>query len=118
MMDLLVCYDVETVTSDGRRRLQRLAKVCLRCGQRVQYSVFECRVSEQSLLMLRRALLREMDESKDSVRIYRLRGERENWLEHFGVDRSYPFDGPLIFGPNGADPCKVKADALPQGSLF
>lgn len=41
---VLVSYDVSTVTAEGRRRLQRMAKACKDYGQRVQYSVFECEV--------------------------------------------------------------------------
>ncbi len=45
-MDVLVAYDVNTETKDGRRRLRRVAVVCKDFGQRVQYSVFECNVNE------------------------------------------------------------------------
>ena len=40
-MEILVTYDVNTETAEGRRRLRRVAKVCERFGQRVQFSVFE-----------------------------------------------------------------------------
>ena len=43
-MLVLVCYDVNTETKAGRRRLRRVAKVCEGTGQRVQKSVFECQV--------------------------------------------------------------------------
>ena len=43
-MLVLVCYDVNTETSAGRRRLRRVAKVCESTGQRVQKSVFECQL--------------------------------------------------------------------------
>ena len=41
-MLVLVTYDVNTETADGRRRLRKVAKVCVDYGQRVQNSVFEC----------------------------------------------------------------------------
>ncbi len=41
-MLVLVTYDVNVQTPEGRRRLRRVAKVCLDHGQRVQNSVFEC----------------------------------------------------------------------------
>ena len=44
-MYVLVTYDVETMTSDGQRRLRQVARQCLNYGQRVQNSVFECSVS-------------------------------------------------------------------------
>ncbi len=96
--DYLVCYDVETATDAGRRRLQRVAKVCLRFGQRVQKSVFECRVSPASLDRLRRKISDVIDPDTDSVRFYRLSGARTTYLEIMGIDRSYDLDGPLLFG--------------------
>ena len=41
-MLVLVTYDVNTETAAGRRRLRKVAKVCVDYGQRVQNSVFEC----------------------------------------------------------------------------
>ena len=41
-MMILVTYDVNTTDAGGRRRLRRVAKVCMNHGQRVQNSVFEC----------------------------------------------------------------------------
>jgi hypothetical protein len=43
-MLVLVCYDVNTETKAGRRRLRRVARVCESTGQRVQKSVFECQL--------------------------------------------------------------------------
>lgn len=100
LLDVLVCYDVETVTPEGRRRLHRVARACLRYGQRVQDSVFECRLSAKSLERLKARLRREMDPESDSVRLYRMVGRRSDWLEIMGVDRSYDPDGPLVFGAN------------------
>ncbi|MGH8042248.1 MAG: CRISPR-associated endonuclease Cas2, partial [Rudaea sp.] len=45
-MLVIVCYDVSTETREGRRRLRRVAKACESVGQRVQKSVFECRVEQ------------------------------------------------------------------------
>ena len=44
-MDMLVTYDVNTLTKEGRNRLRKVAKVCTSFGQRVQYSVFEVTVN-------------------------------------------------------------------------
>ena len=41
-MLVLVTYDVNTETAEGRRRLRKVAKTCVDYGQRVQNSVFEC----------------------------------------------------------------------------
>ena len=41
-MLVLVTYDVNTESKEGRRRLRKVAKMCVNFGQRVQTSVFEC----------------------------------------------------------------------------
>lgn len=73
-IDLLVTYDIRTLTVADDRRLKRVAATCERYGQRVQYSVFECRLSEVGLVRLEADLLRVIDASIDSVNIYRLAG--------------------------------------------
>lgn len=71
-MLIIVCYDVSTETSAGRRRLRRVAKACEAVGQRVQKSVFECRVNTMQYEELERTLLAEMDLKQDRLRLYRL----------------------------------------------
>ena len=48
-MMVLVAYDVSTESHEGRRRLRRVARVCVSYGQRVQNSVFECLVDPAQL---------------------------------------------------------------------
>ncbi|MCB1932524.1 CRISPR-associated endonuclease Cas2 [Accumulibacter sp.] len=48
-MLVIVCYDVSTETREGRRRLRRVGKVCDGTGQRLQKSVFECKVDRMQL---------------------------------------------------------------------
>ena len=43
-MYMLVTYDVETTSPGGKRRLRRLARVCVDYGHRVQLPVFELKV--------------------------------------------------------------------------
>ena len=96
MIDLLICYDVSTETPAGRRRLRRVAKVCVAHGQRVQNSVFEVSVSDAQLLELREKLLTEMDPTEDSIRLYRRRQPREKFVEAFGRDQYRDLSAPLI----------------------
>lgn len=96
MIDLLVTYDVSTETPAGRKRLRRVARVCVAYGQRVQGSVFEVSVSEVQLIALRERLLQEMDPTEDSIRIYRLRQPREKFVEAFGRDGYRDMGAPLI----------------------
>jgi CRISPR-associated protein Cas2 len=95
-MNLLVCYDVNTETASGRRRLRRVAIVCKDFGQRVQLSVFECTVSETNLERLRQRLLQEIDPATDNLRIYRLSSQREEVVEAYGRDQYVDFTGPLV----------------------
>ena len=53
-MLVLVTYDVNTESSEGRRRLRHVAKACLNYGQRVQNSVFECLIDPAQWARLRR----------------------------------------------------------------
>lgn len=71
-MDLLLTYDVDTTTAEGRRRLRQMAKLCEGYGARVQKSVFEIICDKRDLLVLTDKARRLMDETEDSVRIYRL----------------------------------------------
>ena len=93
--DILVCYDVNTTTSDGERRLRRVAKACEGFGQRVQYSVFECSLSDMLMHRLRSKLLDIIDSEQDSLRIYFLSGPGKR-VECHGLSSSIDFSGPLV----------------------
>lgn len=93
-MDLVVAYDIRTDSAEGRRRLRKVAQVCLNYGQRVQYSVFECRVDERTFVKLRRGLEQAIKSSEDSVRIYWI-SPSDTWIA--GVDHYIDFDEPLLF---------------------
>lgn len=95
-MFILVCYDVSTVTPEGRRRLRRVAQHCKNYGHRVQNSVFECDVGENQWAELRPALLETFDPAEDSLRFYRLGEKPLDRTEHHGVKPSIDFQGPLI----------------------
>lgn len=95
-MWVIVSYDVSTVTAAGRRRLRKVAQVCKNYGQRVQKSVFECKVNEMQFEALRRELLKEIDEEKDNLRLYRLTEPRTDHVEEYGQARTTDFDEPLI----------------------
>ena len=95
-MHYLVTYDVNTQSKAGRRRLRQIAKACEGYGQRVQFSVFECDLSEERRERLRRRLTQIIDPEEDSVRIYRLPGNRQQALEVLGLDHYVDLRAPLI----------------------
>jgi CRISPR-associated protein Cas2 len=95
-MLIVVTYDVSTETKAGCRRLRRVAQVCKNFGQRVQKSVFECQVNDVQFEELRRKLLREIKKDEDNLRLYRLVGPRDNYIESYGLSKTIYFDEPLI----------------------
>lgn len=88
-MQVLITYDVETVSSDGKRRLRQVAKVCIDYGQRVQNSVFELNIYPADLVNIKNKLEKIIDTKKDSIRIYNLGKNWENRVETLGRDNSY-----------------------------
>ncbi len=95
-MLVLVCYDVNTETGTGRRRLRRVAKVCESTGQRVQKSVFECQVDVAQFETLERRLLAEINPDQDCLRLYRMPQTRGFEVLEHGSFKAVDFDGPLV----------------------
>lgn len=95
-MLIIVTYDVSTETREGRKRLRRVAKVCEGIGQRVQKSVFECRVNLMQYEELERRLLAEIDEREDCLRLYRLTEPADLHVKEYGKFRAVNFDGALV----------------------
>jgi CRISPR-associated protein Cas2 len=77
---VVVSYDV----TDNRRRT-KLAHALKDFGERVQLSVFECRLDEKQVAKLRARVARLIKPEEDSVRIYRLCSECSARLELLGV---------------------------------
>lgn len=95
-LDVLVCYDVSTVTPAGEARLRRMSKACSAYGQRVQYSTFELSVTAAMMEKFLQRALDIMDVRTDSLRVYFLRGPRDEVLQVYGRDGWTDFEAPLI----------------------
>ena len=95
-MLVIACYDVNTETAAGRRRLRRVAKVCESTGQRVQKSVFECQVTLAEFETLERRLLAEINPTQDCLRLYRLPDTRGADVREHGKFKATDFEGPLV----------------------
>ena len=95
-MLVLVCYDVNTETPAGRRRLRRVAKVCESTGQRVQKSVFECQLDVAQFENLERRLLEQIDPGLDCLRLYRIPGSRGFEVIEHGNFKAVDFEAPLV----------------------
>jgi CRISPR-associated protein Cas2 len=94
--EILVTYDVNTETKEGKRRLRKVAKACEGYGQRVQLSVFECRVSQAQFESLEARLLDIIDPTQDRLRLYRLPGDRERYVRVHGVPLEHDIREALI----------------------
>ena len=84
-MLILVSYDVNTSTPEGRRRLRRVAKECLNWGIRVQNSVFECSLDWSQWIGLKGRLEKICDKSLDSLRFYNLGNRYQGKVVHYGA---------------------------------
>lgn len=95
-MLVIICYDVNTETRAGRRRLRRVAKACESAGQRVQKSVFECQVNLMQMEELERKLLAEIDLQEDCLRLYRLPETKGCEVREHGKFKAVDFEAPLV----------------------
>lgn len=95
-MLILITYDVETTTGEGRKRLRQVSRECVNYGHRVQNSVFECVLSEAQFVVLREKLKRIINNSTDSIRFYFLGNNWERHIESLGVDRALDINSSLI----------------------
>lgn len=95
-MFVVVSYDVNTESKAGRRRLRRIAAACQNYGQRVQNSVFECKLDPAQWTLLKDRLLSEIDPKRDSLRFYYLGRNWQKRVERAGRETALPFDDPLI----------------------
>lgn len=95
-MLVLITYDVNTESSEGRSRLRKVARVCVNYGQRVQNSVFECMLDAAQLRAIKHKLLTLIDVDKDSLRFYNLGNNYKTRIEHLGAKESYDPQEPMI----------------------
>ena len=73
-MDILISYDIADTDGAGAMRLRRVAAVCEKYGQRVQFSVFECRLSKTRMARMIGEIEDVIDPQRDSVIVYRFPG--------------------------------------------
>lgn len=95
-MLVLIAYDVNPETPQGRARLRKVAKQCVNYGQRVQNSLFECILDAAQLKKVQHLLLQLIDPEKDSLRFYYLGNHYQAKVEHFGAKQTYQAEGLLM----------------------
>lgn len=79
-MFYMVCYDI---SDDGRRR--DVQKILEGYGKRVQYSVFDCDISDIQYRTLRDELIAKVDNDTDSLRFYPLCSACYGKIEYRGT---------------------------------
>ncbi len=95
-MLVLVTYDVNTETASGKTRLRKVSKVCVKYGQRVQNSVFECVIDAAQFAEIKEELTSLIDPLVDSLRFYRLGNNYKTKIDHVGKEVEFPQDDVLI----------------------
>lgn len=95
-MFVLITYDIETISDGGKKRLRDVAKICQNYGQRVQNSVFECKVDEGQLRLIKHKLDSIINHEKDNLRFYRLGKNYTSSVEQMGHNTAYDIEAPLI----------------------
>jgi CRISPR-associated protein Cas2 len=75
----LVAYDIR-----DPRRLRMVAKICLDYGIRVEYSVFECDLSEDFFQQFWGDLWRTIDPEEDAILAYRICGSCVQRIKSMG----------------------------------
>ena len=95
-MLVLITYDINTGTSKGRKRLHDIAEKCEDYGQRVNNSVFECKLDNAQMIKLRNELVKMIDRKTDSIRFYNLGDRYAGRIEQYGCKVSYDPEGTLL----------------------
>ena len=95
-MWVLTTYDINTETPKGRRHLKKVAKICEGFGQRVQKSVLECTLTGPQYEQFKHRVVRNIDETEDSLRLYRLIEGRPETVEVFGINEVRDLSEPLV----------------------
>ena len=93
---VLITYDVDTISETGAKRLRKVAKVCQDYGQRVQNSVFECRLTDAQFVIVKNKIENIINLELDSVRFYFLGNNWPNRIEMIGKKDNIDLDGELI----------------------
>lgn len=96
-MLVLITYDVNTESKTGKKRLNKVAKICVDYGQRVQNSVFECDISPAQLIKIKNQLEKVIDPEKDSIRFYLLGKNWERKIETIGINNTYNSQKNLLY---------------------
>ncbi len=89
---VVVAYDIP----DDRRRL-RLSKILEGYGERLQYSVFECRITKVQYVRMKERIRKVIREEEDAVAFYFLCEKDVERIERLGGKGPLP-QGAIVVG--------------------
>ena len=96
-MDILVAYDIANTDSKaGANRLKHVAGICEKYGQRLQFSVFQCRLSPTRMERLVGELEDAIDPKLDRVSIFRFQGDLDKSVTHLGLPQASKLGEPWM----------------------
>ena len=95
-MDVLVAYDIADTDGSGAIRLRQIAEVCSKYGERVQLSVFECRISPERFIRMTAEIQDAIDLKRDKVRIYRFPGQIQDSRTVLGLSELHELGQPWL----------------------
>lgn len=95
-MLVIVSYDIATSSPNGSKRLGLISKECVKYGQRVQNSVFECYIDYMQFILLRNKLLNIINSDEDNIRFYLMGNNYKNKIENYGKKEEYKIDESII----------------------
>ena len=95
-VDILITYDIANTQGEGASRLRRIAEICEKYGQRVQFSVFECRLPAVRVARLIAEVEDVMDNQRDSVFVYRFPGRIAESTLRLGQARNHELGQPWM----------------------
>ena len=93
---VLITYDVNTVSNEGKKRLRQVAKECVNYGHRVQNSVFECEMDWAKCRQVKEILTELINPQEDSLRFYYLGNNWKSRVDHVGAKGSYDPEGVIL----------------------
>lgn len=96
-MYILITYDVSTKDKNGAKRLRQVAKYCQNYGQRIQNSVFKCKIENYMLPSIENDLKNLMDLKKDNIKIFKLGKNIDSKIISLGKNTEYDIEDTLIF---------------------
>lgn len=95
-VDIVLTYDIADTDGPGARRLRQISRVCEKYGERIQFSVFECRISPTRFARLLSEVRDVINADEDSVVVYRFPGDLADWKVRLGKDPEHEIGQPWI----------------------